>query len=59
MPRYLVVANQTLGGEKLAEGIRHRIAEGVSFLLRARPACARRGRGRWGRTRRRRHRRQP
>ncbi len=30
MPRYLVVANQTLGGEKLAEEIRHRIAQGVS-----------------------------
>ncbi len=30
MPRYLVVANQTLGGEKLTEEIRRRIAEGES-----------------------------
>jgi len=47
MPSYLVVANQTLGGEALAEKVRERIAAGLSAFHVVVPATPPREHATW------------
>ena len=47
MPSYLVVANQTLGGEALAEKVRERIAAGSSAFHVVVPATPPREHATW------------